>query len=494
MPQTPPPIDIVRRIAAVANACRFDPLKWAQSAWGWGDGDLKGEKLRTWQAEVLVELRDHLTDEATRFKPFRLAVASGHGIGKSALMSMLGDWALSCHPGARVRVTANTEAQLRTTTSPEFGKWFRSGLTRDLFDVNTMSIAEMKNPANWRLDFVAWSEHNTEGFQGLHNKGKLVMVLMDEGSNIADTVFDVVEGALTDADTILIFIVFANPTRNTGRFRECFRRYRSMWRTKQIDSRTVEGTNVEELNERVALYGEDSDYVKVRIRGLFPNSSDRQFIPSNLVDAALGKPLRGDQFSFAPAILTCDPAWTGGDETVIGLRQGLMFDILEIIKKNDNDVWVAQKLAMYEAQYKCSAVFIDAGYGTGIKSAGDVMGRSWQLVWFGGAATDPGCLNKRVEMWRDTREWLRQGGSIPDDTILQEDLIGPETLPRLDGKVALESKEDMKKRHLPSPNRGDALALSFAFPVANKPFAPYGAAGGAQKATIDNHEHQVHRD
>lgn len=63
------------------------------------------------------------------------------------------------------------------------------------------------------------------------------------------------------------------------------------------------------------------------------------------------------------------------------------------------------------------------------------------------------------------RDWLKEGGAIPDDNILHDDLIGPETVPRLDGKIQLESKKDMKKRKLPSPNRADALALSFAYPV-----------------------------
>jgi hypothetical protein len=315
----------------------------------------------------------------------------------------------------------------------------------------------------------------------------MVMVLMDEASKIAEPVWDVVEGALTDADTILIFIVFGNPTRNTGRFRECWRRYRHQWRTYQIDSRTVEGVNRAELDERVAIHGEDSDYVRVRIKGEFPVSSDRQFIGTDLVEAARGRFLRPDQFNFAPVILTCDPAWTGADELVIGLRQGLMFDIIDIQPRNDNDVFVAQKLANYETHYRADAVFIDAGYGTGIKSAGEVMGRTWQLVWFGGAPTDPGFVNKRAELWAAGREWLRQGGSIPDDPVLCEDLIGPETLPRLDGKIALESKEDMRKRHLPSPNRADALMLSFAAPVAKKLRSAYGATG----AVIPAYKHEI---
>jgi hypothetical protein len=399
--------------------------------------------------------------------PFRKAVASGHGIGKSALMSIIGNWGMSCHEGARVVVTANTEGQLRTKTSPEFAKWFRTSVSAPLFDIDTLRIAmdEKDAKSSWRLDFTPWSENNTEALAGLHNEGKFIAILMDEGSAIPDLIWEVIEGALTDENTIILWIVFGNPTRNTGRFRECFRRYRNIWNGTQIDSSTVEGTNKELFKEWRETYGEESDFYKVRVRGQFPSSSSRQFISTDLVENALGKHLEKHQYDFAPIILTCDPAWTGDDELVIGMRQGLYFDILDVIRSNDNDVFIAQKLANYEAQLGAAAVFIDAGYGTGIKSAGDVMGRDWQLVWFGGAAVDKGVLNKRTEMWRDTREWLKQGGSIPDDQVLFDDLIGPETLPRLDGKVALESKEQMRNRGLLSPNRGDALALSFAFPV-----------------------------
>jgi hypothetical protein len=93
------------------------------------------------------------------------------------------------------------------------------------------------------------------------------------------------------------------------------------------------------------------------------------------------------------------------------------------------------------------------------------MGRTWQLVWFSGESSDPGCLNKRAEMWKLMRDWLKEGGAIPKDSGLYNDLIGPETVGRMDGKIQLEAKADMKKRGLKSPNRADCLAISFAYPV-----------------------------
>jgi hypothetical protein len=117
-------------------------------------------------------------------------------------------------------------------------------------------------------------------------------------------------------------------------------------------------------------------------------------------------------------------------------------------------------------EHKADGVFIDGGYGTGIYSAGKTMGREWQLVWFGGASPDEGHVNMRAYMWREMRDWLKHGGAIPSDQFLYEDLIGVETKPDIrNGKVQLISKEEMKKKGLPSPNRADALALTFAAPV-----------------------------
>lgn len=447
-----------------------DPRGYIEQIYPWGE---PGTELarhsgpRAWQGEVLDAIGEHLRNPATRFSPLRIAVSSGHGIGKSAGISMIVKWALDTCADTRIVITANTETQLRTKTWPEITKWQRLAETRDLFKPTATSVACADPDAekSWRADAIPWSENNTEAFAGLHNEGKRIVLIFDEASAIADKVWEVAEGALTDADTEILWLAFGNPTRNSGRFRECFRRHRKLWRTFQIDSRTVEGTNKEYLQEMVDTYGEDSDVVKVRIRGVFPSMSLKQFISSADAEAAQGRHLERNQYEFAPVILTCDPAWEGDDDIVIGKRQGLKFEILAVLPKNDNDIEVAQLLARLEDEHKADAVFVDAGYGTGIVSAGKTLGRSWRLVWFSGESGDEGCLNKRAEMWKLARDWLKEGGAIPDDQVLVDELTGPETVPRLDGKIQIESKKDMKKRGLPSPNRADALCLSFAFPV-----------------------------
>ena len=97
------------------------------------------------------------------------------------------------------------------------------------------------------------------------------------------------------------------------------------------------------------------------------------------------------------------------------------------------------------------------------------MGRGWKLVWFAEHSGDIGCLNKRAEMWKLARDWLKEGGSLPEDPVLRDELQAPEIVPRVDGKLQIESKKDMKARGIPSPNRADALVLSFAFPVMRRP-------------------------
>ncbi|MDY4297528.1 MULTISPECIES: terminase [unclassified Xanthomonas] len=456
-------------IEAVASF-QHDPLRYVLYVFPWGEKGtaLEGKALRTWQRKFLVRVGEKLrAGAADAGEVIRMARASGHGIGKSALVAMLIKWAFDTFEDTRGVVTANTDNQLRTKTWAEVSKWHEMSLTKHWATLTATALISSApgHDKTWRIDAVPWSEGNTEAFAGLHNEGKRLLLIFDEASAIADKVWEVAEGALTDQGTEILWAVFGNATRNTGEFRECFRKHARRWDCEQIDSRTVEGTNLVELQKMVDAHGEDSDRVKVRIRGLFPSMSAKQFISQKDADAAYGRHLRPEQYNWAPKILTLDPAWEGDDELVFGLRQGLMFRVLRTMSKNDNDVLVATILAQLEDEHKADAVFIDAGYGTGVKSVGTTWGRDWRLVWFAAEAGDRGCLNKRAEMWKLTRDWLKDGGAIEEDPQLLAELTAPETVARVDGKIQIESKKDMKKRGQPSPNRADALVLSFAYPV-----------------------------
>jgi hypothetical protein len=477
-----------QEIEADVARFEFDPMGYVRYAFPWGEPGTELEHVsgpRKWQKALFDAIGRKLqafkrlgATVARGAKVVQKAVAdvlrhsrtSGHGIGKSAFVAMFVMWALSTHEDTRITITANTQTQLHTKTSPEIAKWHRLAINSDWFVFTTTALysSDPAHAKEWRADLIPWSEHNTEAFQGLHNQGKRLCLVFDEASAIADPVWEAAEGALTDEDTQIIWLAFGNPTRNTGRFRETFRKFKHRWDHEQIDSRTVEGVNVAQIQKWVEDYGEDSDFVKVRVRGMFPSASAYQFIDETVVDASYGRQIRPENFAYAAKILTLDPAWTGDDELVIGLRQGLHYRLLRTIAKNDNDVQVANMLARLEDEEEADAVFVDFGYGTGIVSVGRTLGRDWMLVNFGEKSSDIGCLNKRSQMWRDMRDWLREGGCIPADAQLHSELTSVETIPRLDSKLQLEDKEHMRARGVPSPGRADALALSFAYPVVKK--------------------------
>lgn len=451
----------------------LDPLGWVRFSFAWGEGELAGsDGPDTWQCELLESIGAQLRAGADAGALIRQAAASGHGVGKSALVSWLILWAVMTFVDTRGVITANTETQLKTKTWAELSLWFRRcRFAGEFFELTATALFSRvsDHERTWRIDQVPWSERNTEAFAGLHNKGRRILLVFDEASAIPDVIWEVSEGALTDEGTQIIWCVFGNPTRNTGKFKDCFTGPTAKrWKTQQVDSRTSKFTNKAQIQQWIDDYGVDSDFVKVRVRGMFPSMSAKQFISVADVDAAFGRYLRPEQFDFAPKILSVDPAWEGDDELVIGLRQGLAFQILRTIPKNDNDIQVATIIANLEDSEQADAVFIDAGYGTGIVSAGRTLGRSWQLVWFAGESNDPGCVNKRAEIWKLMRDWLKSGGALPKDDVLYNDLVGPETVARIDGKIQIEAKDHMKQRGLKSPNRADALAISFAYPVARK--------------------------
>lgn len=456
------------------GALTHDPLAFVYFAYPWGEPGTPLENMEgpdEWQIQILKDIGEQLKKGKDLQTAIQEAVASGHGIGKSALISWLIHFAISTHENTRGVVTANTEGQLRTKTWPELSKWHNMFIAKDLFTYTATAIfsSDKDYEKTWRIDAIPWSKNSPESFAGLHNQGNRILVLFDEASAIDDVIWEVTEGALTDANTEIIWCAFGNPTRNSGRFRECFRKYRKFWNTYQIDSRTVKISNKTKIEEWLEAYGEDSDFFKVRVRGVFPSASDLQFISTEIADKAQKQVYKLGQFEHLPVIIGVDPAWTGSDSLEIVMRQGYYMKSLASIPKNDDDWRMAQLITQFEDEYKADAVFIDMGYGTGIYSIGKQLGRKWRLIEFGGKSNDPVYLNMRAYMWGQMKEWLREGGSIPpNDQALYDDIVGPEAIIDKNGRIQLESKKDMKDRGLPSPNKGDALALTFAARVVKK--------------------------
>lgn len=455
-----------------------DPYNWVLYSFPWGEDDLAGKAgPEPWQEEILKYISECLMSgvmdhESAVSTAIRMAVASGHGIGKSALVAWVILWSLSTFPDTRGVVTANTDTQLKTKTWAELTVWYNRFICRHWFTLTATSIfsAQKEHEKTWRFDAIPWSETRTEAFAGLHNRGKRIVLIFDEASAISDKIWEVAEGALTDENTQILWLAFGNPTRNSGRFRECFGRFRHRWWKKQIDSREVSLTNKTELQQWIDDYGLDSDFVKVRVRGIFPSATICQLISRELADRAASRKYNPREYHYAPRILGADVAWEGDDSSSLYFRQGNLLE--RIFRKHGIDNLQHAGLTNQAWNEKhADACFIDIGWGSGVVSILRGLGKDPIAVNFGGRSLGEEYADKRTEMWCLLKKWMEDGGQIPNDPQLIDDLTGPEIYFQPNGKKILESKKAMKKRGLPSPDDGDAAALTFAFPVTRRPEA-----------------------
>ena len=448
----------------------FDPLGYVRYVFDWGGDSLLGEDgPDEWQSDTLQAIGEAMYDAEAAV---RIAVASGHGIGKTCLTAWVIHWFMATRPGCAGVVTANTKDQLVNKTWRELAKWNALAINGHWFDWSATAFRAKERPERWFVAAQPWTKERSEAFAGLHERD--VLVLFDEASAIDDIIWEVAEGALTEAGAL--WLALGNPTRNTGRFRECWGKFRHRWITRQIDSRTARRANKAQIAEWISDYGEDSDFARIRVRGEFPRAGSTQFIPGDAVDEAQKRP--AEKIATDPVVIGVDVARFGDDETVICIRQGrdARSRPWEHYRGKDT-MFVALQAAQTARKYKASAIFVDGvGVGAGVVDRLRQIDTGGAIVFDvqSGAAPD-NCWdmdepikarNKRAEMWAAMREFLtKRGGAIPDDGQLRDDLIGPEYGFAADGAIQIEKKEDMKKRGLSSPDRADALALTFAAPI-----------------------------
>jgi len=458
-----------------------DPLAFVLYTFPWGQQGTPLEHFpgpRKWQRQILSDLRDHIKQNNGKvdFDTARLAIASGRGIGKSALVSWLTIWMLSTRIGSTTIVSANSEAQLRSVTWAEITKWLAMSLNSHWFEIAATRIM----PAKWLTELVErdlkkgtrywsvegrlWSEENPDAYAGVHNFDG-VMLIFDEASGIPDSIWSVSDGFFTENTPHRFHLAFSNPRRNTGYFYETFHSKRAFWQTRVIDARDVEGTDKNLYQRIIDEYGPDSYQASVEVYGNFPSEGDDQFIGSTLVDDAMKRTPARD--ATAPIVIGVDPARFGADATVIAVRQGR--DILELRRHRGADTMeVAGHVIDAIEEFKPALVCIDeGGLGAGVVDRLKEQRYKIRGVNFGNKAKNQTMWgNKRAEMWGAMRDWLKTG-HIPTDRFLKTDLISPRTKPDSKGTLFLESKKDMKARGLASPDAADAIAVTFAFPVAS---------------------------
>lgn len=466
-----------------------DPLGFTYYAFPWGEKGTALEKFtgpEGWQIEILEQVRDGIIDVSEAI--VRISIRSGHGIGKSALVSILILWAM-LKEDTRGVVTANSERQLRTKTWAELGKWYNLYIGRDLFRLTATSLfpLDRERLLTWRIDMIPWSEHNTTAFQGLHNQGKRILIVFDEASEIPKIIWDVASGALSDANTQIIWFAPGNPTEPSGHFFNIHQGgEHNPWYCKAIDSRSVAFSNKKELERQIAEEGIDSDFVRIRIRGEFPSQGLNAFISRAIATEAQTREIYTPHDE--PIVIGVDVARFGKNYTVIYPRRGRDARSRPYIRfLGNNTMETVDAVLRMMSQYHTSLVAVDGG-GVG----GGVVDRLRQLgvdvveVQFGAKASPnlaqgnrekARYLNKRAEIWGALRDWLR-GGAIPLDPQLLEELCAPMYTISGEDIIALERKDSMEDRGAPSPDIADALAITFAIDTAFYSGLEYGSQLG----------------
>ena len=467
-----------------APALKDNPLAFVMFVFPWG---VKGTPLehftgpRKWQRDVLQDMATHIKANNGKedFETLREAISSGRGIGKSALVSWITIWMAATRIGSSTIISANSENQLRSITWAEITKWLAMSINSHWFEVSATRVT----PAKWLTELVErdlkkgtrywgvegrlWSAENPDAYAGVHNFDG-VLVIFDEASGIDDTIWAVTSGFFTENTPNRFWLAFSNPRRNTGYFYECFNSKREFWTTKVVDAREVEGTDKQVYTQIIAEYGPDSAQAHVEVYGMFPNAGDDQFIGADIVDDAMKRAKYKDQS--APIIIGVDPARFGADATVIAVRQGR--DIVKIMRhRGDDTMTVVGHVIEAIEEFKPTLVVIDeGGLGAGIVDRLKEQRYKIKGVNFGNKAKNPIMYgNMRAQMWGEMREWLKSA-SIPSDRFLKTDLISPMMKPDSRGTIFLESKKDMKSRGLASPDAADAIAVTFAFPVAHREY------------------------
>jgi len=467
-----------------------DLRAYVQFVYPWGKAGTPLEhhkEPRTWQIEELEAKTDHIRQNRIRMQMgqnpvmWKGAKASGRGIGKSADVAWESNWMMSTRLGSSTIITANTEAQLVSRTMAEMGKWHTLAINSHWFDRNAMSL----RPAEWFKDLLEsqlkidtayyyvqaqlWSEEKPDAFAGVHNHNG-VMLKFDEASGIPQTIWTVSEGFFTEPVLDRYWDAYSNPRNNTGAFFECFHLNRDHWHPKQIDARTVEGTDPSVYQGIINQYGAESDEARVEVYGQFPDQGENQLIPMSVILLAREREIIPDPG--APLIMGVDYGNGGKDPSVIRFRQGFDARSIPPIRESGMQVldFTVNRVAPAIDKYEPDFVMLDAN-GVGAPGAEWLKSAGYSVIAVyaqGAARDDRQYLNKRAECWGAMAAWL-PNAAIDADPVLKDDLKGPKRLVhKATGKVQIESKDDMKARGLASPNDGDALSLTFGATVARR--------------------------
>ena len=477
-----------KEFSAMLQEHKFDFTKLVYLIWPFGE---KGHELEfkepyEWQMEEWEKLSKHLKDPKTRYDLYRLIISSGNGAAKTAFGAMTEIMLLYTHQ-LRSRVTANTDPQMKTVVWPEYDVWYRTARFMEVwFEKLGTSIKarDEKLAGTWRIDTFTWSEETPSAISGLHNKGRAVSYVFEEAPGIPAKIWDYAKGAFVDSETIKIWMAFGNSDDPNSKFEQNMSS--PLWHSRRIDTRTLAHMDQKVIDDILfeCNGNEDHDDFRVRVRGLPRKTAKDSIISHENIEAALAraKDFDVDSVAMLPCILTCDPAWTGGDETVISYRQGNYSCLLDKYKLDrtmkENHVLTYQKLCYWENELKADAVFIDQAEGTGVYSLGqNAQKTNWFLISFAGKPTDQPehkdseYGNIRAQMYYEYNKFLLEGAVLDSRDpewieIMKKQLTWTKgTRHKVTMKKMAQPKTEVKEEYGNSPDIADSLILQMAIKI-----------------------------
>jgi len=412
-----------------------------------------GAKPQKWQREALQAIAEHP----------KLAIRSGHGVGKTAFEAWVTLWWLLTHYPCKIAVTANTAHQLNDVLWTEIDKWARKlpkGF-KDLLEFKTDKIS-LKGASDSFAVARTSRRENPEALQGFHSENMLF--ICEEASGIPDVVFQVGEGSLSTPNAKVLMC--GNPTRSDGYFYDAFHSHREMWHCMKVSCLDADTVSENFVADMAAKYGEDSNVYRVRVEGEFPTQSDDVLVPLHLVEAAARRDI--EMAPTTPVFWGLDVSRYGGDRTALCKRQGQV--VLEPCKTWQNKDLMELAgiiLSEYEATRYSDrpvAIYIDSiGVGAGLADRLAEL----DLPAVGIAVSESPSLKDKFMRLRDelfwkAREWFEgRDCQVPNDETLISEITSVRYKYQSNGKLKIESKDEMKRRGQRSPDVADAFVLTF---------------------------------
>lgn len=442
-------------------AYRDDPVRFVR--------EVLGVEPDAWQAEMMEQV-----SRGNR----RLSIRSGHGVGKSTGASWLMLWYLLTRYPVKVVVTAPTSSQLFDALFAELKRWIKElpPALQDLLNVKSDRVELVARPSEAFVSARTSRAETPEALQGVHSDH--VLLVADEASGIPEAVFEAAAGSMSGEHACTLLL--GNPTRSSGFFYDTHTRLSDQWWTRRVSCQDSPRVSDEYVSEMAQRYGEESNAYRIRVLGEFPVSDDDTVIPFHLVEAAMQRDIEADEN--APAVWALDVARFGTDKSALAKKQGSVVTEIKTWKNLDLMQLVGAVKAEYDAlppHRQPVEILVDSiGLGAG---AVDRL-RELRLPCRGiNVAESPSMKdtyqNLRAELWFLAKAFLEQRGCrLPRDEGLLSELVSPRYKFTSSGKLQVESKDEMRRRGLASPDMADAICLLMAGDAAT---ALYGMASSS---------------